>query len=106
MTTANPRARFRQSVLAPAFVTLAPILGVAGCGASAPRHDWKASHLTSQRDTGMPTDSMIIVAAITLIFVTFAASIAWADFYGSGFRAPGEKHFNVLLRLFAYRRVA
>jgi len=42
----------------------------------------------------MPTDIAIIVAAITLIFATFAATIAWADFYTSGFRAPGARYFN------------
>lgn len=42
----------------------------------------------------MRTDIAIIVAAITAIFVTFAAAIAWADFYSRGFRAPGAQYFN------------
>ena len=29
----------------------------------------------------MPTDVAIIVAGITLVFVAFAAALAWADYY-------------------------
>lgn len=31
----------------------------------------------------MPTDIAIVVAVITLIFVLFAAALAWADFYSN-----------------------
>jgi hypothetical protein len=32
----------------------------------------------------MPTDVAVIVAGITLVFVFFAAALAWADFYTRG----------------------
>lgn len=32
----------------------------------------------------MPTDVAIVVAGIVLVFVVFAASLAWADHYTSG----------------------
>jgi hypothetical protein len=42
----------------------------------------------------MPTETAIIIAAITLIFVTFAATLAWADFYTRDFRAPNPQDFD------------
>jgi hypothetical protein len=38
----------------------------------------------------MPTQTAIIVAGIVLVFVAFAVSLAWADFYTRKFRAPGS----------------
>ena len=40
----------------------------------------------------MPTDTAVIVGAITLVFLLFAAALAWADHYsrGAGQRGPAE----------------
>jgi hypothetical protein len=35
----------------------------------------------------MPTDVAIIVAAITLAFLVFAGTLAWADYYSSDSRS-------------------
>jgi hypothetical protein len=41
----------------------------------------------------MPTDVAIIVAAIAIAFLFFAAVLAWAAHYTKDFRAPGGKYF-------------
>jgi hypothetical protein len=41
----------------------------------------------------MPEDVAIIVAGITLVFLVFAAVLAWADRYTKDFRAPGATYF-------------
>jgi hypothetical protein len=38
----------------------------------------------------MPTQPAIIVAAVVLTFAAFAISLAWADYYTRGIRAPGS----------------
>ncbi len=51
MTAANPRARIRRSVLAPAFISLALTLGLTGCGASAPPSSKSPTKSTSAAKT-------------------------------------------------------
>ena len=36
----------------------------------------------------MPTETIIFIAAVVLMFAVFAATLAWADYYTRGFRAP------------------
>jgi hypothetical protein len=38
----------------------------------------------------MPTETAIVIAGITLAFVIFAATLAWADFYTHNFSQPGH----------------
>jgi len=37
----------------------------------------------------MPTETAIVIAGIVLFFTVFAATLAWADYYTRGYRAPG-----------------
>jgi hypothetical protein len=39
-------------------------------------------------------ETAIIIAGKKLISVTFAATLAWADFYTRGFRAPNAQDFD------------
>jgi hypothetical protein len=41
----------------------------------------------------MPTETAIVIAGIVLTFAVFAISLAWADYYTRGYRAPESKHF-------------
>lgn len=39
----------------------------------------------------MPTQAIIVVSAITVMFVIFAAVLAWTDHYAHGYpKKPGE----------------
>jgi hypothetical protein len=40
----------------------------------------------------MPTETAIILAGIVLVFVVFAVTLAWADYYSRNFRAPGAAY--------------
>jgi hypothetical protein len=46
-------------------------------------------HEREKGSFAMPTETIIIVAGIVLMFAVFAASLAWADFYSRNFRQPG-----------------
>ncbi len=41
----------------------------------------------------MPTETAIVIAGIIAVFSVFALSLAWADYYTRGYRAPESKHF-------------
>jgi hypothetical protein len=41
----------------------------------------------------MPTETAIVIAGIVLVLAVFAISLAWADYYTRGYRAPDSKHF-------------
>jgi hypothetical protein len=36
----------------------------------------------------MPTETVIILAGIILVFAVFAVTLAWADYYSRNFRTP------------------
>jgi hypothetical protein len=38
----------------------------------------------------MPTETIIVVAGITLAFLIFALTLAWADSYTKNTKAPGS----------------
>lgn len=38
----------------------------------------------------MPTETIIIVTGITLAFLVFALTLAWADIYTKNTKAPGS----------------
>jgi hypothetical protein len=42
----------------------------------------------------MPTETVIVVAALIVAFAVFAAALAWADIYTRDYRAPGAKYFD------------
>ena len=42
----------------------------------------------------MPTETVIIVAGIVLMFAVFAASLGWAAFYTRNVRVPGATYFD------------
>ena len=42
----------------------------------------------------MPTETVIVVAGIVLMFAVFAVTLAWADHYARNFRAPGASYFD------------
>jgi hypothetical protein len=42
----------------------------------------------------MPTETAIVIAGVVLVFVAFAAALAWADFYTRNTRAPGATQFQ------------
>jgi hypothetical protein len=39
----------------------------------------------------MPTETIVVVAATTLVFVVFVGTLAWATIYTRGYRAPDAK---------------
>lgn len=42
----------------------------------------------------MPTDTVIVVAALLVAFAAFAVALAWADIYTRKIRTPGAKYFD------------
>jgi hypothetical protein len=41
----------------------------------------------------MPTETVIIVAGIVLVFAAFGATLVWADYYTRNVRTPGAMYF-------------
>jgi hypothetical protein len=39
----------------------------------------------------MPTETVIVIAGIVLVFAVFAVTLAWADFYTRNYRTPGSE---------------
>jgi hypothetical protein len=39
----------------------------------------------------MPTETIVVVAAITLLFAVFVGTLAWATIYTRAYRAPDAK---------------
>jgi hypothetical protein len=42
----------------------------------------------------MPTEIVIIVAGIVLVFAVFGATLVWADYYTRNVRTPGATYFR------------
>ena len=42
----------------------------------------------------MPTETVIVVAGVALVFVVFAAALAWANHYTRDVRTPGAQYFD------------
>ncbi len=42
----------------------------------------------------MPTETILVVAGIVLVFAGFGVTLAWADHYTRNFRAPGATYFH------------
>jgi hypothetical protein len=42
----------------------------------------------------MPTETVIIVAGIVLVFAVFGATLVWADYYTRNVRTPGAMYFR------------
>ena len=42
----------------------------------------------------MPTETAIVVAGISLVFVAFIVALAWADRYTRNVRTPGAQYFG------------
>ena len=42
----------------------------------------------------MPTETVIIVAGIVLVFAAFGATLVWADYYTRNVRTPGAMYFR------------
>jgi len=42
----------------------------------------------------MPTETAIVIAGIVLMFIVFAAALAWADYYTRNVRVPDAKYFH------------
>ena len=42
----------------------------------------------------MPTEIVIIVAGIGLVFAVFGATLVWADYYTRNVRTPGAIYFR------------
>jgi hypothetical protein len=42
----------------------------------------------------MPTETVIVVAALIVAFAVFAVALAWADIHTRDYRAPGAKYFD------------
>jgi hypothetical protein len=42
----------------------------------------------------MPTDIVIIIAGIVLVFAIFGATLVWADYYTRNVRTPGATYFR------------
>lgn len=47
-----------------------------------------------KRGATMPTETVIVVAGIILMFAVFAVTLAWADHYARNYRAPGASYFD------------
>jgi hypothetical protein len=42
----------------------------------------------------MPTETVIIVAGIVLVFAVFGATLVWAGYYTRNVRTPGAMYFR------------
>ena len=42
----------------------------------------------------MPTETVILLAGIVMVFAAFAVTLAWADYYSRNFRSPGVAYFR------------
>lgn len=42
----------------------------------------------------MPTETVIIVAGIVLVFAAFGATLLWADYYTRNVRTPDATYFR------------
>jgi hypothetical protein len=42
----------------------------------------------------MPTETVIIVAGIVLVFAAFGATLVWADYYTRNVRTPNATYFR------------
>ena len=46
------------------------------------------------RGDAMPTETVIFIASVVLIFAVFAISLGWATFYTRNVRTPGATYFD------------
>ena len=42
----------------------------------------------------MPTETVIFIASVVLMFAAFAVTLGWAAFYTRNVRVPGATYFN------------
>ena len=42
----------------------------------------------------MPTETVIFIASVVLMFAVFAISLGWATFYTRNVRTPGASYFD------------
>ena len=42
----------------------------------------------------MPTETVIILAGIVVVFAVFGATLVWADYYTRNVRTPGATYFH------------
>ena len=42
----------------------------------------------------MPTETVIVVAGVALVFVVFAAALAWVNHYARDVRTPGAQYLD------------
>jgi hypothetical protein len=53
-----------------------------------------ANNLEKKRGLAMPTETVIVVAALVLAFAIFTVSMIWGDIYTRKCRTPGARYFD------------